>query len=619
MYKGYLGKGSRGIQNVQEEGDELPLGQTYKGSLFSVPSAKPPTASDVERLREHREESVEPLPRQTYRGGLFSVSPTEASNTMDVERPDRHQDEGVGSPPAQTYKGGLFSAPPMYGLMSDTVDPDEHQKETYNFPSGQRYRGGLFGAAIPKSPPKHPHGKKVTISPKNSIVPDISKGLGRNQEKRDISQLEQFVVDNLPLMMYEEKLYLYEPPHWRNLNEREAKKEIRTFLEKECQIGYLTASDYRKIRDLLVINPDISEERKLTSPGGKVNMLDGTYDLQTGELLPHDPKDYFFSCINVHGQKMDTCRGDTFEAFVQNCSDGDPMVRKQLLQLVALTILGKPFKHFFVLLGESNTGKTQFGRFLEELVGRKYVGSVRGAHDFGDRWTVGSLAGKLLGVCLDLPNGPFPAAAIGTIKQMTGDDPVKVEEKYLAPSTCYEKPLLLFAGNHPIQIPRMEEEQALLNRMIVIPFRNPVQEADMKQELYKDLLKEAPYIVREAFAEYRELEWNNFQLARSELPPELMPYNSRAGYRSVGRFLEQECELCEKAETRTQALYDAYRISLESSEYQLSLTEFSRQLSENLERCSEVSPVKRVSGTGSRGYRGIRLKQDRPEDIDPPS
>ena len=81
---------------------------------------------------------------------------------------------------------------------------------------------------------------------------------------------------------------------------------------------------------------------------------------------------------------------------------------------------------------------------------------------------------------------------------MVGDDPVKGERKYHESSTFYEKPLLLFAGNHPIQIPHMEKEQALLNRMIVIPFRNPVPESSMRQELYKDLLEEAPYIVKEA-------------------------------------------------------------------------------------------------------------------------
>lgn len=240
---------------------------------------------------------------------------------------------------------------------------------------------------------------------KISTPPDISKGLGKHQEKRDISQLEQFVTDNLPLMMYEGELYLYEPPYWKKLSKREAKKKIRTLLEKECQIDYLTESKYQKILNLPIINSDISEERTLTSPRDKVNMLDGAYDLQTGELLPHNAEDYFFTCINVYGREMDMCREDTFEAFVRNCSDGDPVVRKQLLQLVALTILGKP--------------------------------------------------------------------------------------------------LLLFAENHPIP------------------------KADMKQEFYKDLLEEAPYIVREALDEYRELEQNNFQLARSELPPEFMACDSR--------------------------------------------------------------------------------------------
>src|SRR5699024_9520922 len=113
---------------------------------------------------------------------------------------------------------------------------------------------------------------------------------------------------------------------------------------------------------------------------------------------------------------------------------------------------GYEAKVFYVLLGESGTGKTQFGRFLEELLGRKNVESLSGVHDFTNRFTTSALEGKLLATCLDLPDEPLPFIAVGIIKQFVGDDPIKVEAKYKNSHTIYHKPLLLFAGNHPIRI-----------------------------------------------------------------------------------------------------------------------------------------------------------------------
>lgn len=281
-------------------------------------------------------------------------------------------------------------------------------------------------------------------------------------------------------------------------------------------------------------------------------------------------------------------------------------MREQLLQLIALVILRRPLKHFFVLVGPSNTGKTQFGRFLEELVGHEQTVCVRDIHDFDDRWTAGSLEGKTLALCLDLPNSPLPPRAVGIVKQLVGDDAIKAEKKYKDPYTYHHKPLLLMAGNHPLRISGIDREIALLNRMVAICFQNPVQERDMRQALYLDLLNEAPYIVGQAIQSYYRLERNNFKLTQVPLPQEYMPQDARYDYHSIAQFLEQCCEFVPEAETSTSEIYSAY---CAFSEMDSPLINFSKTLRELLERHPEVSAIKRVGGREQRGYRGIRLKK----------
>lgn len=516
------------------------------------------------------------------------------SNLMNLEACSNiTRNSDLPTAPEPKWLGGCIRRNPRIPPISEPDWPGRCVERHSELPLGQPCTEDLLDKffPVPSLPP-----------------PDITQGLGKHQVKRELVQLERYAAAKLPLMVYRDELYLYKPPCWRKLSGNQGMAEVRALLERTLQDDCLTRREYQEIYRSLLVNPDLRIEEELTPPEDMINMLDGTYDLRSGRLLPHNKEDHFLTCINVRGREMEYCKGSVFEAFVENCSNGDPLVREQLLQLIALTALRKPLKHFYVLLGESNTGKTQYGRFLEELVGRENVASIRGVQDFADRWTVGSLEGKLLATCLDLPDKPLPSTAVSTIKQFVGDDPIKGERKYGAPFTFYQKPLLLFAGNHPIQIPNMAKERALMNRMIVIPFRNPVPESSMHQELYRELLQESPYILREALAVYCELEQRAFQLTQASLPPELLPRDSRAGFRAVGLFLEYGCTLDANAQTATKALYDAYCAYVGPDANPLSRIEFSRQLSEHLASCPDVESLKRVNGTDERGYRGIRIK-----------
>lgn len=417
-----------------------------------------------------------------------------------------------------------------------------------------------------------------------SAPPDISNGLGRSQSKRDIVKLEEHIVRSARFMVYDGVLCAYEKPCWRKLENEEAEIMIRKVLEEAGLGDCLVYQDFCKIRKNLRTNPRIQVKKELLPPEDRINFLDGTYDLERKRLYPHDPDDYFFHAVKCRGGDMESCPGEVFEAFVEQLSDGDPAVRQQLLELAALTILGKQVKYFYVLLGESHTGKTQFGRFLEELVGRENVESVRGVHDFSDRWTVGALKGKLLATCLDIPDAPLPKEAVGTIKQFVGDDPVKGERKNKDPFTFYRKPLLLFAGNHSLRIPNMAQEQAL----------------------YKQLLAEAPYIVGQALKAYEDLVQNNFQVMRAEIPPEYAPQEGRREAQRAIDCLERHCCREVGAEMATADIYDRYCEAVDGGS-RLNAIAFSRVLSKYVQGWEMVSQLKRVNGEERRGYRAIRL------------
>lgn len=243
------------------------------------------------------------------------------------------------------------------------------------------------------------------------------------------------------------------------------------------------------------------------------------------------------------------------------------------------------------------------------MIGRENVETVRDISDFSDRWTVGSLQGKLLVACLDLPNGPLPPSAVGIIKQFVGDDPIKGEKKYRNSFTFFRKPLVLLAGNHPICLRNMAEEDAMLNRMVCILFKNPVLLTEQHQQLYKELLAEAPYIIREAIGVFQKLAQRNFNVTRSVLPDEFQPEEGCQILRGVQQYVQEFLAFDPNSECTTEDLWNDYSdICMVYHVPQPSKIVFSRALTQVLSSMNAlVEPVKRACGTESRGYKGITI------------
>ena len=451
---------------------------------------------------------------------------------------------------------------------------------------------------------------------KRPPAPDISRGLGQSQAKKDIVALAKHIKDKFKLLVHKAggakgaSLYVFDPPCWQRLSEEDAQRMILSQLKASELDDCITDSDTKAIYKRLRLEPDLFYPGNFDPPNGAINFLDGTYNVLTGEFYDHCPEDHFTTYVNVSWAEVRNAHyGSTFEFFVDNLSNGDSAVRSQLLELTIILLARIQLKYFYVLIGESGTGKTQFGRFLTELIGRENVETVRNIDDFSDKWTVGSLAGKQLVTCLDLPNGPLPPAAVGIIKQFVGDDPVKGEKKNHDPFTYYRKPLLLVAGNYPIRLRKLVEEQAFLNRMVCIPFCNPVPPQEQQQRLYEKLLAEAPYIIREGINAFHELAQRNFQVTRSELPDEFQPTEGNLLARDVQRYVQESLMYKPESECTTEDLWNDYcEVSMERDLCQLNKIAFSRTLTQVLEAIdAPVQPVKRACGTESRGYRGIAI------------
>lgn len=506
----------------------------------------------------------------------------------------------------ESLSNGQYDEPPISpGMYSLCTQASEHL-------SDGRYREP-DNAPVPRLLPSYENAKKRIQAP----PPDITEGLGKRQEARDLVLLEDFAVQHADWLIFDGILCIYKKPRWVKLrSEKEGVREIRRIFQPHEEIrGSLTAQDYKRLYNGLLSNPSVETLDVINTPENCINCLDGVLDLLTLEARPHHPSDHYFYCFNLSCYEIQSPSkyGRYFENFAAQAGDGNMDVRRQILELIALAMTGKQLKVFYAMLGPSNCGKSQIGKFLEELLGRENVMVVRHIDDFAGSFTVGSLYGKLLGMCLDLPAGTLPQAAVAILKQMVGSDPIKGERKYADPFMFDAKPLLLLAGNHPIQVNRADREDAFFNRLVTIPFANPVSDSsEVIIDLYKHFLDEAAYIVHEACLAFQDLEERNWEPTRAPVPAEFSQREGNDNFLAVQDFVENCITVSPDSKVSTASLFEAYQSYAEEiGQHMLSETAFRRTISDVLNHTiPSAEYIKAVYSNGPRGYRNIALIDD---------
>lgn len=468
-------------------------------------------------------------------------------------------------------------------------------------------------APVPRLLPFRENTKKKIHTP----PPDIADGLGKRRESQDMVALEDFAVQHADWLIFEGCLCIYKKPCWIKLkSDDEALREIRRIFRPYEEIrSSLTSRDYKMIYNGLLSNPSVETLDVLHTPEDCINCRDGVLDLLTMESRPCKPSDHYFYCFDLfcHEIQSPPEYGCYFENFVAQAGNGNVDVRRQILELIALAMTGKQLKVFYAMLGPSNCGKSQIGKFLEELLGRENVMVVRHIDDFAGSFTVGSLYGKLLGMCLDLPAGTLPQSAVAILKQMVGSDPIKGERKYADPFMFDVKPLLLLAGNHPIQVNHADREDAFFNRLVTIPFANPVSDAsEVIIDLYKQFLDEAAYIVHEACLAYQDLADRNWNPTRVPVPAEFSQREGDDNFLAVQDFVENCITTSPKSKVSTASLFEAYQSYAEETGHRmLNKTVFGRTVSDVLNRTIPSSEsIKAIYKNGPRGYLNIALLDD---------
>lgn len=232
----------------------------------------------------------------------------------------------------------------------------------------------------------------------------------------------------------------------------------------------------------------------------------GILDIRTGTLEPHTPLRFMTTQIqaNWYGpQPTPMC-----DYFFESISGGDPILTRRLWEVLGFLLSSdQDAKRFCLLQGPGNTGKSLYGELVKSMFPSSDTCHVD-IFKLGERFQAATLVGKCVNISMDLSNASLKSDAISFVKQVTGRDPVLVEEKYLKPYSTKIDCKFLFGTNHKLRLGDIDD--AFLQRILYIPFQYPVSKERMVHGLIDQLKAERNGILFKAVEAYRQVVLNRY-------------------------------------------------------------------------------------------------------------
>lgn len=307
-----------------------------------------------------------------------------------------------------------------------------------------------------------------------------------------------------------------------------------------------------------------------------LNVENGTLDLETGRLRPHDRADLLTKRAPVQWDPAADC--PVFLAYLDRVFASDADLIAFVQRAVGYTLCGRTDEQvLFFLYGLGANGKTVLLELLLHLLsdyGAKADFSTFVSGRQGTRNDLAALVGVRFVAASEA--GETRRLDEATVKAITGGD--SITARFLFQENFTYRPVLKLwlAANAKPQIQSTGE--AWWRRIRLIPFKITIPEADRDPRLLERLIAELPGILN--WAVEGCLAWQRDGLGHAEAVT-VATNTYREESDVLAGFLAQECTVADTARAQSSWLFKAYREWAErSSEKPLSQTAFSLRLTE---------------------------------------
>lgn len=285
-----------------------------------------------------------------------------------------------------------------------------------------------------------------------------------------------------------------------------------------------------------------------------LNVQNGTIDLLTGDLGPHDPADLITKLAPVNYRE--DAKAPVWDAFLDRIMGGDSDLMGYLRRIAGYSMTGDTSERaIFILYGSGANGKSKFLEAISYVLG-DYARHTRAdvlltKRNNDSTHEVAVLRGARLVTASESEDGR--RLAEGLVKSVTGDE--KIRSRLLYQNSEEFKPefKILVATNHKPIVKGQDE--GIWDRLKLVPFLARITENERDLKLGDKLQAEAEGILWWMIQGLKE--WRQWGLATPETVRA-----ATAGYRdemdTLGLFLGERTQAAPGSKAQLKEVYRAY-------------------------------------------------------------
>jgi putative DNA primase/helicase len=364
----------------------------------------------------------------------------------------------------------------------------------------------------------------------------------------------------------------------------------------------------RAMLELAQSDPAIARQaNEFDSDPWLLNVGNGTVDLRTGDLRPHDRGDLI---TLLAGADYDPdAPTPVWNQFLERVLPSLEL-RAYTQRLHGLAAVGLTLEHVLPVLHGSgangkttfvNAVKTAFGEYAHEAPVATLIGSARPGNATPD---LADLRGRrLVTVSETREDGRL---SVERVKVLTGGDEITARYLYRRPFTFKPSHVVVLQTNHR---PRIRDDgHAIWRRLKLVPFGETIPEGEQRKELAQELAAErdgilAWWIVAGA------VDYMKQGLAEPEVITRATAEYRREEDQLIG-WIEECCDSDAGAWVSTSELRESYASWAKANGFEpISST----ALAARLRARTDLDLVPERHANGTRGWRGLRLRSPRGE------
>ena len=403
--------------------------------------------------------------------------------------------------------------------------------------------------------------------------------------------------DNEECLVYEDGVYI-------SLSEATIKEEC----EKRVPKKFMTTHNVNEIighikRSTYVDRKEFNQEKWV------LNLENGLYNIQTGELSPHTPD--FLSTIRIpviYNPKADCPSIHLF--FTEVLRKEDTPVIEELFGYCLIP--DYTIQRAFLFMGDGANGKSTLIELLKRFLGNENCTNISLQAIESQRFAVADLFGKLANLYADIPSTKMPH--VGLFKMLTGGDTIGAEKKFKDRFSFNNYARLIFSTNKP---PKVDEDTlAFWRRWIFINFPNKFEGDKADKRLLQKLTKKAELsgllnVTLRGLERLLNKQRYSYELS----PDEIAEWHQKASD-SIYAFVEDVCEANSDAWISKDDLYEAFLDYCDKQNIpRIGKESFGREL-KNAKNVHVISQRKGSRGAQVTGWQGIRPKKGETKEID---